>query len=83
MIEIPNPYKPGKYDKITLIRGDKFETITITGQELYIGEVVDMENAILHAQPTRISLHESRGNVAAICAFLESARIGKPIRLLE
>jgi D-xylose 1-dehydrogenase (NADP+, D-xylono-1,5-lactone-forming) len=81
LIVIPNPYKPGKNDKITLTRGDKSEVITIRGQELYIGEVVDMENAILHAQPTRISLADSRGNVAAICALLESARLGKPIRL--
>ena len=78
---IPNPYKPGKREKIILTRGDQSETIPIRGQELYIGEVIDMENVVLHAQPPRISLADSRGNVATITALLESARIGKPVIL--
>jgi len=80
-IAISNPYKPGKNDKITLTHNDKTETIPIRGQELYIGEVIDMENAILHAQPPRISLADSRGNIAAICALLQSARLGQPVTL--
>jgi len=81
MISIPNPYKPGKNDKIFLTRGEKTETMTIRGQELYIGEVVDMEDAILHAKPTRVSLAESRGIVTIINAFLESTRLGQPVSL--
>jgi xylose dehydrogenase (NAD/NADP) len=81
MISIPNPYKPGKNDKIAFTHDNKTETVTIRGEELYIGEVVDMENAILHAQPPRISLADSRGNVAAICALLESAHLGQPIKV--
>ena len=81
IIAIPNPYKPGKNDKITLTRNDETEVIRIRGQELYIGEVVDMENAILHGQPLHISLADSRGNVAAICAFLQSSRTGKAVTL--
>ena len=81
VLSIPNPYKPGKLEKIALSHHDKTETIAIRGQELYLGEVVDMENAILHGQPPRISLADSRGNVATICALLESARLGQPVSI--
>jgi len=80
-IAISNPYKPGKNEKIILNRGDETEAISIRGQELYLGEVVDMENIILHAKPPRISLADSRGNVATICALLQSARLGQPITI--
>ena len=46
-LNIPNPFKPGVDEKIFLTRGDKTETIKIKGQELYIGEVEDMADAIL------------------------------------
>ncbi|MDL1944792.1 Gfo/Idh/MocA family oxidoreductase [Chloroflexi bacterium CFX2] len=80
-LNIPRPFKPGVNEKIYLTRGDKTETITIKGQELYIGEVEDMADAILLGRAPRVSLEDSRANVAAICAFLESARTGRPILL--
>lgn len=80
-ISIPNPYKPGKNEKITLTTESKTETILIRGQELYLGEVIDMENAILHGQPPRMSLADSRGNVATICALLQSADLGHPVTI--
>ena len=80
-LNIPNPFKPGVDEKIYLTRGDKTETIKIKGQELYIGEVEDMADAILLGHPPRISLDDSRANVAAIFALLESARARKPVKL--
>jgi len=80
-LNIPNPYKPGVDEKIFLTRGDKTETIKIKGQELYIGEVEDMADAILLGHSPRISLDDSRANVAVIYALLESARSGKSILL--
>jgi D-xylose 1-dehydrogenase (NADP+, D-xylono-1,5-lactone-forming) len=80
-LHIPHPFKPGTDEKIYLTRGDKTETIQIKGQELYIGEVEDMADAILLGRAPRISLDDSRGNVAVIAALLESARDGKPVRL--
>ena len=67
--------------KVYLKRGDQAETIKINGRELYIGEVEDWVDAILHGKPPRIGLGDSRGNVATILALLESARSGKPIQL--
>ena len=78
-LSIPHPFKPGEKENIYLTRGEKTETIKVKGQELYIGEVEDMADAILLGKDTRVSLDDSRANVAVICALLESARTGKPI----
>lgn len=80
-LNIPNPFKPGVNQKIYLTRGDKTETIMVKGQELYIGEVEDMADAILLGKNPRVSLEDSRTNVATISALLESARFGKPVSL--
>jgi predicted dehydrogenase len=80
-LNIPRPFKPETDEQIYLTRGDKTETIKIKGQELYIGEVEDLADAILLGRETRISLDDSRANVAVISALLESARVGKSVRL--
>ncbi len=79
-LNIPRPFKPGVNEKIYLTRGDKTETITVKGQELYIGEVEDMADAILLGRDALVSLDDSRANVAVINALLESARTGKPVK---
>jgi predicted dehydrogenase len=48
---------------------------------LYLGEVEDLCDAIQHGRSPRITLADSRGNLAAILALLESARTGKPVTL--
>jgi predicted dehydrogenase len=80
-LNIPVPFKPGKKEKIYFSHGNKTEKQEIKGQELYIGEVEDMADAILLGQPPRISLEDSRGNAATILALLESAHSGKPVAL--
>lgn len=81
VLNIPLPFKPGVKNEIVLTRGDTMRKIKIKGQELYLGEVEDMCNAILHNQPPRISLADSRGNIAAILAFLDSSQSGKPAQI--
>ena len=80
-LNVPHPFKPGVNEKIYLTRGEKTETITVKGQELYIGEVEDMADAILLGKNSLVSLDDSRANVAVISAFLESARSGKPVQM--
>jgi xylose dehydrogenase (NAD/NADP) len=80
-LNIPNPFKPGVEEKIYLTRANKVETIKIRGQELYIGEVEDIADAILLGKDSLVSLSDSRDNVAVICGFLESARLGKPVSI--
>ena len=80
-LHIPKPFKPGVNEKVYLARGDETQTIEIPGQELYIGEVEDMADAILLGRAPRVSLEDSRANVAAIRALLKSAQTGKPVKL--
>jgi predicted dehydrogenase len=79
-LNIPAPFKPGVNEKIHLTRDETTETITVKGQELYLGEVEDMADAILLGKDSRISLDDSRANVAVILALLESSRTGQPVR---
>ena len=78
---IPKPFKPGLNEKIFLVRDGKTETVKVKGQELYLGEVEDMADAILLEGTPRISLDDSRANVAAILALLESARSNDSVKL--
>jgi len=80
-LRIPSPFKPDVNEKLFLTRDDKTETIKVKGQELYLGEVEDMADAILLGKAPHISLDDSRANVAVISAFLESARLGKSVKL--
>lgn len=82
-IRVPSPFKPGLKSEIYLSRGDAQETLNIKGQELYLGEVDDMCDAVLNEKPARISLADSRANVAAILALLASAETGKTALLSD
>ncbi|HSG44838.1 MAG TPA: Gfo/Idh/MocA family oxidoreductase [Anaerolineales bacterium] len=81
-LSIPKPFKPGVKEQIFITRDDKTEAIKIKGQELYLGEVEDIADAILEGKDTLISLRDSRENIAVISALLESARIGKPVTVV-
>ncbi|MBI3361564.1 MAG: Gfo/Idh/MocA family oxidoreductase [Chloroflexi bacterium] len=80
-ITLTNPFKPGMNDIILLRRGDQTDAIPVTPQELYIGEVEDMADAVLDGKPPRISLEDSLANVKTLLALYQSAKEGKPIKL--
>ncbi len=83
MIVIPRPFKPTTHETIYIGKAsDQLESLTIEGPELlYLGEVEDMADAILHSTAPRISLQDSQANVAAILALLRSAREGRPVAI--
>ena len=80
-LNVPSPFKPNENETMYLTRDKKTETIKIKGQELYIGEVEDMADAVLLGREPRISLEDSRANVRVIVALLESARTGRSVGL--
>jgi xylose dehydrogenase (NAD/NADP) len=80
-LRLAMPFKPESDNWIEIRRGDRVEQLRAGSQDLYVGEIEDMERAALDGQPQRISLAESRGNVATIVALLESARTGKVVKL--
>jgi xylose dehydrogenase (NAD/NADP) len=81
VLSIPSPFKPGLSESITLLKGESAKEIRIGGEELYQGEVEDMADAILEGKVPRISLADSRGNVATIVALLQSAERGRPLSI--
>ncbi len=80
-LKIPSPFKPNVNEKLLLTRNDQTETIIVPGQELYIGEVEDMADAILLGHDSLVTLDDSRVNTTVILALLESSRTGKPVSL--
>jgi D-xylose 1-dehydrogenase (NADP+, D-xylono-1,5-lactone-forming) len=78
-LSIPHPFKPGKTTEIYLSRDGKQEKIKVKGNELYLGEVEDMCDAILFGKAPLVSLEDSRKNIAVILALVESAKNGKPV----
>ena len=80
-LTIPEPFKPRKTTEIILNSDDKQEKIKIKSDELYLGEVEDMCNAITQNKLPRISHKDSRGNISTILALLESAKTGKIVPL--
>lgn len=81
VLNIPVAFKPGLRETVTLRRGDNTESIKIEGQDLYLGEVEDMADAILSIRQPRVTLQDSRGNTAAILALIASAENRVPVKL--
>ncbi len=80
-IELGSPFKPAGGEWIKIERGDSAELLRSPEYDLYRGEIEDMEQAVLGGQTPRISLENSRANVATILALLESARSGQAVHL--
>jgi len=78
-LTVPAPFKPEQNSEIFISRGDKVEKIKIKGGMLYMGEVDDMCDAVTRNKAPRVSLADSRANIAVILALVESARTGKVI----
>jgi predicted dehydrogenase len=80
-LNVPNPFNPGAREALYLTKNGKTRSVTVKGPEPYVSEVEDMADAILLGKPPRVSLADSRANVAAILALFESAKLGKPVTL--
>jgi predicted dehydrogenase len=57
------------------------EVIPYQEEYLYLGEIEDMNAAILDDAPNYLSLQETRNHVKTILALYESAREGKVVHL--
>lgn len=80
VLRVSRSFKPTTREVLELWRGDSVEEIPVEGpEELYLGEVTDLEAAVLEGRSPAVSLADSRGNVAAIEALLRSAREGRPV----
>ncbi len=80
-LNISRPYNPEPVGNLYLTVDKKIKSIPVKGPGTYISEVEDMADAILLGKPPRMSLADSRAEIAATLALFESARAGKPVFL--
>jgi D-xylose 1-dehydrogenase (NADP+, D-xylono-1,5-lactone-forming) len=81
VLYVPKPFKPGKRETLLLEKAGRVQKIAVKSEELYLGEVEDLADAILLGKRPRITIKDSYNNVAAIIALLSSAQQNKPVRL--
>jgi xylose dehydrogenase (NAD/NADP) len=79
-IRVRDPWKPVPDQPILLTRGEETEAVAVAECDRYLLEIEDLAEAVRTGRPSRVSLAESRGNVATIVALLESARMGRPVK---
>ncbi len=80
-IRVRHPWKPAPDLPILLTRGEETESVAVAECDRYLLEIEDLADAVRTGRPPRVSLAESRGNVATIVALLDSARAGRPVEL--
>ncbi len=83
ILAIDTPFKPGEHAALRLTRGDETTLIDVPGAPLYLGEVEDVERAVLDGAIPAMSLPDSRGNAAALGALLLAAREGRRVTVAE
>jgi predicted dehydrogenase len=81
VLRVRHPWKPLAEQPILLTRGDTTETVPVETKDRYLLEIEDLAEAARTGRPSRVTLAESRGNVATIVALLQSAREHRPVRL--
>ena len=74
VIYIPMAFKPDPRSAIHVTCGNEERIEYIFGNMLYLDEVEDLADAVLGGSSPRITLEDSRHNVAAIQALYRSAR---------
>src|SRR5512139_3783749 len=79
-ILVRQPWRPEGLP-ILLTRGSETEEIAAGGPDRYRLEIDDLADCVRTGRAPRVSLAESRGNVAAIVALLRSAREHRVVRL--
>jgi xylose dehydrogenase (NAD/NADP) len=80
-ILVRQPWRPEGLP-ILLSRGGETEEIAAGGgEDRFLPEIEDLSDSVRSGRPPRVSLAESRGNVATIVALLRSAREQRIVRL--
>ena len=75
---------PGGRSRTTrccVTRDGRAEAISVPGEDRFLLEIEDLAEAVRTGRPPRVSLADSRANVAALVALQRSAREGRPVRL--
>lgn len=80
-LAIPQPFQPGVHERLVLRRGDAVTEIPIAGQPLFHDEVDEIRRLVTTGGTPRVTLADSRANIATIQALYRSARERQPVAL--
>lgn len=81
-ITLTDAFKPNADSRLYLRRGmEPADILRFPEEDLYLGEVEDLYDAAVYGKPQRVTLSDTRANIATIRALIESAEKGAPIRL--
>ena len=65
-IFVPDAFKPSSNSYLTLIKDGKEKRFDFNYPLLYMGEIEDMENAVLDSKVPRLSLDQSRQIISTL-----------------
>ncbi len=80
-IRVRHPWRPEQDYPLLVTREGRTEEIVVPGEGRFLLEIEDLAAAVRTGRPPRVSLEDSRANVAALVALQRSAREHRPIRL--
>ncbi len=80
-LTIPNPFIPRSGEVVIFRQGEREEVLRIPESDPYLDEIEDLANVILDGGMPRVTLGDSRANVAALTALYASARSGHPVKI--
>jgi len=80
-IRAQHPWRPEQDHPLLLHREGRTEEIRVPGEDRFLLEIEDLCATVRTGRAQRVSLADSRANVAVLLAFLRSAREGRPVRL--
>jgi predicted dehydrogenase len=80
-IRVPHPFRPDQDYPVLVARDGRTEEVAVPGEDRYLLEIEDLAAAVRTRRPPRVSLADSRANVAALVALQRSARENRPIAM--
>ena len=80
-IEVPSPWKPGDSATVTVHDANGSENVEIVGASPYVLQVEAFGRCVNEGAEPVLTREDTLGNMAAICACLESARTGRVVGL--
>ena len=80
-LRIHHPWRPEQDHPLLLTREGGSEEILVSGEDRFLLEIEDLCAAVRSGRPPRMSLADSRANVAMLVALQRSAREGRRVRL--
>jgi predicted dehydrogenase len=76
---VPNPFRPGPLETLTLEMAKQVKQIGVTGSNvIFVRQIEDFVASVLDGAPPVVPLGESRRTAAALCALYAAARSRAP-----